>query len=155
MKIGELIIKLQDIKDKSKPIYFTGLFGEIYPINKDDYGSWRGDYAEFYLGYKALEDNEKFMNTQELIDLLKSCIGKKFDGYKGGIFVMDADTQLFVSKASHADEVSIIEIHDFSKTEWSNSIHLVLGKVEYHPRFVNDLKWQKQLIELGILKEDE
>lgn len=117
----ELINKLEAVKDKSKPIRFDN--GEVPSC----LGSWRGVYAELYIGfdgdtnsydsdevekvypanqytgaytvYKEIPSNlPENPTAQDMLELCLRCLGKDFEGYKGGTYNMGKTTPVWVSK---------------------------------------------------------
>lgn len=117
----ELISKLQAIENKMLPIRFDN--GKVPSC----LGSWRGVYAELYIGfdgdtnYRNTDEIEKVYpsgsvfagytiykskNTnlpteptaQDMLDLCNDCLGKSFEGWKGGHFVMGKSTPIWVSR---------------------------------------------------------
>ncbi|SRR6266568_3253830 len=88
LTLGELILKLESIADKSKPIILDDSY---HPTGID---SWRGSYAELAIEYA--EDGEK-LSTSAFLDLLKRAVGSTFYGYKGGEFLMGKITPVWVA----------------------------------------------------------
>jgi hypothetical protein len=86
--VVELILKLEAIADKSKPVIFDE---QYHPSGLD---SWRGSYDELALEYS--ETGEKF-TAEALLQKLKAAIGATFYGYKGGEFVMGKTTPVWVA----------------------------------------------------------
>lgn len=56
--------------------------------------SWRGDYSELAIGDYG---KPQAYSAHELADVLKAAIGKTFEGYKGGDFVMNGCTGVHLS----------------------------------------------------------
>jgi hypothetical protein len=93
--LGELILKLEAIEDKHKPIIFDG--GKYHPscIN-----SWRGSYEELAIEYEELG---RPLSTKHLLILLRNAIGSIFYGYKGGEFKMGKTTPVWVANYGHSE----------------------------------------------------
>lgn len=117
LTLGELILKLQAVKNKELPIYLD--HNELRPTSV---GSWRGSYCELaisftkegvydgYNGDKIIYES-KYGNSyesipttlsenptaRELLELLERCKGKTFVGYKGGDFIMGKTTPVWIS----------------------------------------------------------
>lgn len=89
LMLGELILKLEAIADKSKRIIFDDK--RYHPTGID---SWRGSYAELAIEYA--EDGEK-LRVGDFLASLKDTIGKTFEGYKGGEFLMGKTTPVWVA----------------------------------------------------------
>ena len=79
---------------------------ELYPTTFDSY---RGYYNELALGY-SIEEPEKLMTVEDLIHEAINCIGKEFTGYKGGQFVMDTNTPLWISNYGKCSGAKVREI---------------------------------------------
>ncbi len=115
LTLGELIIKLETIPDKTKSVVYD--FGEFVPTEID---SWRGIYAELALDY----DKKEPKTIEQILNLLKNAVGKTFEGYKGGDFRMGRNTPIWVanySESSVADykgkldtypSVAVVEVVD-------------------------------------------
>jgi len=92
LMLGELIIKVANIKNKDLPVYFDE--ANIVPTGID---SWRGVYAELAIEYRNLGKDEKAMIVEEFERMLSDANGKTFQGYKGGDFLMGKNTPLWVA----------------------------------------------------------
>lgn len=117
LTLGKIINLLENVKNKDLPIVFDN--GEIPSC----LGSWRGVYAELYIGYDgdrncySSDEVEKYYpefnitlykqidsnlpdkpTVQDMLDLCKRSLGRSFTGYKGGDFTMDENTPLWVSQ---------------------------------------------------------
>lgn len=71
--------------------------------------SWRGSYAELALGYK---ENGDYPSAQSILEDCQSSIGATYQGYKGGDFVMDADTPVWVANYGNSSETAIVGVVD-------------------------------------------
>lgn len=114
--LGELILKLENIKDKTKPIIFD--FG-MKPAGAS---SWRGSYCELGLKYsengggearwqsdriyKKLDDGDVLYESdsfklpenptaQNFLDMLNALKDKTMTGYKGGDFKMHENVAVY------------------------------------------------------------
>lgn len=115
LMLCEIISKLENITNKELPIVFDD--SDFVPTA---IGSWRGSYRELAICYEGgnsfntdeieYEDFEyghsykqqstelpKKPKAQDLLDMLKLCLGKSFTGYKGGNFEMGKSTPLWVA----------------------------------------------------------
>lgn len=88
MLLGELVLKLENIADQTKAIRFD--FDDMIPDGLD---SWRGIYAELSLHYSK----EPRTSVADVLSWCKEAIGKTFEGYKGGDFVMGKQTPIWVA----------------------------------------------------------
>ena len=87
--LGNLIKDLEKLDPKVNIVFENGSYQPLSPIA---FGSWRGSYDFLALrgGYK--KDGIK---VQELLDMAKNTVGKMFEGYKGGEFIMDESTPVY------------------------------------------------------------
>jgi hypothetical protein len=83
------LIQLLENCNKETNVYYT--VGDLAPCGLDSY---RGYYEELALGY-----GNKNITVGELIELLKSAIGKTFTGWKGGEFKMNEMTSIYCANA--------------------------------------------------------
>lgn len=110
LTVGEILLKLEPIIEKQKHreeeagVYFD--FGYMRPTDID---SWRGIYAELALNYT--EDQEA-MKVSEFYEMIKGCIGKTFEGYKGGEFTMSKHTPVWVANYGNSGGTAVVEIVD-------------------------------------------
>lgn len=118
LTLGEIIEKLekcgltQGENDKPKQVSYD--FGTAIPTTLN---SWRGSYSELALGYKlsGYDNNEEhFAKTtaESLMSELKSAIGKYFYGWKGGEFVMNENTPVWVANPGDSGDTGIIDVID-------------------------------------------
>ena len=82
----------------------------------DDYGSWRGIYAEPAIFFKS----DEYIPISELIEVLNDLTsGKEFDGYKGGEFSYEnADEIHFEYSYSNCEDLSILELLSLDSIEY-------------------------------------
>lgn len=85
-ELGELIDKLKRM-DLTLPVYFDN--GQ-HPTDID---SWRGIYSELALSHEV---GGEPLTGGALLEILEGAIDKTFTGYKGGDYVMTADTPVWV-----------------------------------------------------------
>lgn len=102
LTLGELILKLEAIADKTKQVHFA--FEYAHPTQLD---SWRGSYDELALGF-SLEGQAP--TVAALLEELKSAIGKTFEGYKGGQYVMGKNTPVWVANYGNTGNTGIVEV---------------------------------------------
>jgi len=114
--LGELILKLETVKSKNKPLFIDIL--DKIPKGID---SWRGSYCELaiqtenfgnynteevewtsdngdYKSYKQKQIGKENPTVKEWIEVLKEAIGKTFTGYKGGDFLMSKNTPVWLAE---------------------------------------------------------
>jgi hypothetical protein len=103
LTLGQLIQKFELVKDKTADVYFD--FENFKPTG---ISSWRGSYNELALEF----DGNKIYNVKNFITLLKSAIGKKFTGYKGGKYIMSLDTPVWVANYGNSGNTGVIDVLD-------------------------------------------
>lgn len=132
--LGEIILKLEMVKDKTKPLF-------IDILNKRPMGidSWRGSYAELAIQTESLGsyNTDKIIhesqygnsyehkiigkenpNVKEWIDVCKEVIGKTFTGYKGGDFTMSKNTPVYL--AEYGNSSFKIDDKEIDEKDYSN-----------------------------------
>ena len=113
MTLGSLIRILETCPNKEFNVYFD--FGNFSP---DQVESYRGFYDQLAIGFS--EGNTK---VSELLFWLKDAVGGIFTGYKGGEFLMDEDTKMWVanygeSNSTAVDSVEILTWAVIIRTRW-------------------------------------
>lgn len=158
LTLGELILKLESVKNKDLPIFF-----DKTKYRPTGIGSWRGSYCELaisytpegvYGGYNGTTveheiGGDKFYNTvstalpekptaQNFLDKLKDCLGKTFVGYKGGDFLMGKTTPVWVADESMCSGFLKEEGEEYNSdqsivdvTETSKKVILNTQKTDY------------------------
>lgn len=107
--LGQLIKHIESLPlSPSTDVRFD--FPEMAPSNLNCY---RGSYTELAINYKI---GAPYPNAITFLGLLKSVIGKRLPGYKGGEFMMIHDTPLWVGNASCHSRIGIVGV----KTEMLN-----------------------------------
>lgn len=114
--LGDFIKKLKTL-EQDKPIEFG--FGGAVPTEFDSY---RGYYAEIALGYEGAYGTSAVL-VSELLEKAEACIGETFQGWKGGDFTMNEDTNLFVANSGNTSDTHITGV---GTTEYGG--YLILTK---------------------------
>ena len=86
MTLGNLISVLEEVKDKTKWVKFDF---DSYP---DRLHSWRGIYSDLAVGYQSY----RRIRVSTFLKRLKFAVNKVFTGYKGGEYIMDVDTRIWI-----------------------------------------------------------
>lgn len=118
LSLGEIIKKIEKCgltygnDNEPKEVYYD--FGSAIPTNLD---SWRGSYSELALGYalSGYDNRDSHFNkitAHELLNDLKSAIGKTFVGWKGGDFIMDENTPVWVANRGNSGNTGIVDVVD-------------------------------------------
>lgn len=108
LTLGGLITKVErvmkgiSLEDNPRVVYD---FGYMRP---SDIASWRGSYQELALNY--ISDGE--IRIREFLEMLKSAIGKHYYGYKGGSYLMDEDTPVWVSNWGESCNTAVVDVID-------------------------------------------
>lgn len=105
MLLGELIIKLENFKDKEKEnVRFD--FEYVFPTGLD---SWRGSYAELAINFAI--DGEA-PTIEKFLSQCKEAVGKTYQGYKGGDFVMGKQTPLWVANYGNSGDTALVGVRE-------------------------------------------
>jgi hypothetical protein len=72
----------------------------VIPHGFDAPHSYRGFYDQL-----AFEPNGGPMTIQELLDIIKPCVGQVFQGYKGGDFKMSEWTDVWLANWGHCGDM--------------------------------------------------
>ena len=88
MTLGQLIVALAKY-DPTETVEFD--FACFYPFG---IASYRGFYDQLALGYD-IKGGAPLVS--DLLSLYRSAVGKVFEGYKGGEYLMTEDTLVWVS----------------------------------------------------------
>ncbi len=117
LSLGELIAKIEvlgvkrDNDGDDKQIRYD--FGTSIPTCLDSY---RGSYDELALGYKltGYDDGSapRSIKAKDLLEHLKSAIGKEFTGWKGGEFRMSEQTPVWVANCGDSNSTAIVGVLD-------------------------------------------
>jgi hypothetical protein len=95
LSLGEFVLKLEHIQDKTKFVYFADMVH--IPTELD---SWRGIYNELALNYTK---GDFTITVEKLLTNAKEAVGKEFIGYKGGKFIMRRATPIWIANDGCTD----------------------------------------------------
>lgn len=98
--LGGLITTLETIEDKSKVVVVDGRGTSITRPH-----SYRGYYVDL-----AFEVGGLKTVAEVLSELKDSVLGKHFTGYKGGEFIMNEKTPLWISNWGCSSQEAVIDI---------------------------------------------
>ena len=112
MTLGQLIEQLEKMNPESEIICSTDTSMVFTTFN-----SYRGYYDDLALGYIAkdyYEENkdDEIHTVKDFLEEAKRCLGKTFYGWKGGEFIMDKDTPLWVANNGHTSHFIIDRIEE-------------------------------------------
>jgi len=120
LSLGELIEKLERVEDKSLSVTFDFCYLPVSGLN-----SWRGDYAELAVGYT--EYGLVGLTVEAFLTECKAAVGKRFEGYKGGTYLMDTDTPIWVANWGDSSDTCVV---DLRITQYGN-VQLVTDDCHY------------------------
>ena len=110
LTLGELILKLEPIvkkqKDRQDEASIKYDFEYLFPTGLD---SWRGSYEELALNY---ETEGKYMSVTAFYNMLTETVGKTFHGYKGGEYVMNKHTPIWVANYGNSGNTAVVDVVD-------------------------------------------
>lgn len=99
-----LLIRALKSQPQDNWIFFT--FGDLRP---GEIRSWRGSYDELAVGWKY--DNLRTKETVgEFVARLQKAVGKTYEGYKGGEFVMTEDTPVWAACWGRSHSCGIVGV---------------------------------------------
>lgn len=87
--LGKLIYELKNMDRPNAGVMFSD---GTYPGRLS---SWRGSYDELAV---VPEQEEYYNSLSDFVAVLESAVGKTFEGYKGGEFVMDEHSPVWVAE---------------------------------------------------------
>lgn len=102
LRLGTLISKLEK---EPQDNYLRYDFWSFVP-DPSEIGSYRGYYSDLALGYQEYVD----VYVKDVLASLKEALGKTYQGYKGGEFLMDEDTPVWVGTYGHAWDTGIVDV---------------------------------------------
>lgn len=105
MTLGELIDALKACKQDAV-VYFD--FCGTAPTNFD---SWRGNYAELAIGWKAGPPHPG-PTVADVLSKARACDGATFEGYKGGEYTMGLQTPISVDNWGRYTECALVGVRD-------------------------------------------
>ena len=119
LTLGELIEQLEKIPNKDLPVIFNSCYCPT------GLSSWRGVYGELAIEY----DTVGGVSLSEFLEMLKGAIGKIYEGYKGGSYVMRSDTPLWVANYGMTQGFRRNEDGDYqavSGVQWCDRYAIIL-----------------------------
>ena len=104
MCLGELISKLEGIADKKKQVQFE--FEYLHPTC---FQSYRGYYSDLAIGF---DGDGVYPNVEKVLIQAKDCIGKAFEGYKGGYYTMHEATPIWVANWGKSGGTGVVGVRE-------------------------------------------
>lgn len=96
ISLGALIDALNEYAP-DKQVYF-----DFCGVRPGAVASYRG-----YYDHLAISPSDKPRTVRDLVDELAACVGKVFEGYKGGDFRMTRDTPMWVSPYGESHSTAV------------------------------------------------
>lgn len=108
LSLGQIIDKLAGIparegKDEQRVVFD---FEYAAPTGLQ---SWRGAYSELALTFDFEVDE---MTLSAFTEMLRSAVGKTYEGYKGGGFTMTRKTPVWVANYGNSGSTAVIGVYD-------------------------------------------
>ena len=110
MRLGQIIAELRHV-DPILPVRI-----EPYHLYVKKLRSYRGYYDQLALGYTtelgvlSCSLRKMLMTVDALLDDCRAAVGATFEGYKGGSYKMDEDTEVWISNYGEASDVVLDRI---------------------------------------------
>ncbi len=108
MTLGELIAALQR-KDQDASVTFGFDFARPSCVH-----SYRGYYEDLAIGYSRHEQ----CTVAALLKMLADADGQTFTGWKGGDYVMDLDTVVWMSNPGDSCGMAIVDVVETTYHVW-------------------------------------
>lgn len=108
LTVNELINALKLFPEEMEVYYdFCGFMPTL------DFRSYRGIYEDLAMGYIKEKDGyrAKALTVKCLRQGLDQVIGREFTGYKGGDFIMEGHTKVWVSGYGESDNTAIVGVN--------------------------------------------
>lgn len=102
MTLGELIEKLEGVPDTE---YVVHLHGKM-SVTIGSPHSYRGYYCDLAF----MEVVGPLPTVEDVLIMLKGCMGKTFTGYKGGEFMMGESTPVWISVYGECSRIAPVDI---------------------------------------------
>lgn len=102
MRLGNIIEALETAKPDSI-VQFD--FGGFAP---DGVMSYRGYYSDLALGFEKKYD----VKVVDVLGWLRGAVGEVFTGYKGGDYLMDRETPVWVANYGDSHGVAVVRVDD-------------------------------------------
>jgi hypothetical protein len=134
LSLGALIAKLETIVENQKtygdnkddPRVYYDFGDDRFPTRFD---SWRGIYRELALDCDSEKCSEDLpIPVSDFLELCRETIGKSFEGYKGGEYIMDEETPIWIANYGDCGNTALIDIMDVG---WR--VILITGCCEAYP----------------------
>lgn len=104
MTLGDMIDELAEFGPDADVRFAFGRFAV------DGLHSYRGYYEELALGYAVAEYGQAPMKASALRATLESAVGRVFEGYKGGEYVMSRNTPMWAANEGDSYQACIVGI---------------------------------------------
>ncbi len=105
LSVGEFVLMLENLEDQKAWIFID--LGSMTG-NPTEFDSFRGYYDELALGVNL--DYGNYCTVEDLLLKAKAVIGKEFSGWKGGEYIMNKNTPLWVDNPGNCSNAMITGI---------------------------------------------
>lgn len=102
LTLGQFIDRLKELKQDSSICF------EFCCLTPTTLESYRGYYEDLALGFE--EEGWGSPSVGELLAICEEAVGETMQGYKGGDYLMDRDTALWVANSGIAGSTAIVGI---------------------------------------------
>lgn len=130
LTIRELINAVKNCGIKKEDGSYKAIMFDFCTAIPTNFDSWRGSYDLLALNYKLTgRDNHEGlqeMRANDFIDMCEKTIGKEFTGYKGGEYVMNEHTAVWIDNYGAYTETGLVGV----KSD-DYCIYLKTAKIEY------------------------
>ena len=111
MTLGKLIEELEKVENKELQVI------AVNQDNKEDIlmvdngvDSYRGYYSDFAIEYVYDPDEVCATTVAQLLPVLKNSVGETFVGYKGGDFLMDENTPVWMANYGSCPGLAVMSV---------------------------------------------
>lgn len=105
LTLRSLISQLDKLNEPDEKVYFD--FGRMYPT---EINSYRGYYEDLAIGYTEDYRKNEPQSVAEFLNQLNACLGRSFQGYKGGTYVAGEDSAIWVANWGDTTDTIITEV---------------------------------------------
>ena len=115
---AEIYIKISNHDDfiQSLHLYKVDYEDQIMSYGRTDYREdfTVGDFKSYrgYYQYLSIVPSTSRTTVSEVLEKARNCIGKVFEGYKGGDFLMTEDTFIWCSDWRYSDGLLLVDVSE-------------------------------------------
>lgn len=111
MTLGSFISRLKELDENTLILFRDSRVDRTYIVS--DFSSYRGYYEDLAIEPEvfALHNRHRAV-ASNVLHMAKTCLGKSFCGYKGGEYVMNKGTALWLSSYGVATGMRVCGVSD-------------------------------------------